>query len=172
MIVVQCGGVDWCVGWGMKQLTLAAVGFERYAKTTRRAAFLAEMERVVPWSARCALSHQAGVRLCQGALSRAEEEHPSAACDLRTGQSVHGAPASPALPTGVVCPEPGRQHRADPNTALKPPNYPAPSRCGNRDAPHPCASPLFQMGYRGGSGGDCWRWRWQSFTLTLDTRSG
>ena len=41
------------VGWGMKQLTLAAVGFERYAKTTRRAAFLAEMERVVPWSALC-----------------------------------------------------------------------------------------------------------------------
>jgi hypothetical protein len=31
----------------MKQLTLAAVGFERYAKTTRRAAFLAEMERIV-----------------------------------------------------------------------------------------------------------------------------
>jgi hypothetical protein len=39
----------------MKQLTLAAVGFERYAKTTGRAAFLAEMERVVPWSALCAL---------------------------------------------------------------------------------------------------------------------
>ena len=39
----------------MKQLTLAAVGFERYAKTTRRAAFLAEMERVVPWSTLCAL---------------------------------------------------------------------------------------------------------------------
>jgi IS5 family transposase len=39
----------------MKQLMLAAVGFERYAKTTRRAAFLAEMERVVPWSALCAL---------------------------------------------------------------------------------------------------------------------
>jgi IS5 family transposase len=39
----------------MKQLTLAAVRFERYAKTTRRAAFLAEMERVVPWSALCAL---------------------------------------------------------------------------------------------------------------------
>ena len=44
-----------CVGWGMKQLTLATVGFERYAKTTRRAAFLAEMERVVPWAALCAL---------------------------------------------------------------------------------------------------------------------
>src|ERR1700756_1729676 len=39
----------------MKQLTLAAVGFERYAKTTRRGAFLAEMERVVPWPALCAL---------------------------------------------------------------------------------------------------------------------
>ena len=39
----------------MKQLTLAAVGFERYAKTTGRAGFLAEMERVVPWSALCAL---------------------------------------------------------------------------------------------------------------------
>jgi IS5 family transposase len=39
----------------MKQLTLAAVGFERYAKTTRRAGILAEMERVVPWPALCAL---------------------------------------------------------------------------------------------------------------------
>src|SRR5205085_10819142 len=39
----------------MKQWTLAAVGFERYAKTTRRAAFLVEMERVVPWSALCAV---------------------------------------------------------------------------------------------------------------------
>jgi IS5 family transposase len=40
----------------MKQLTLAAVGFERYAKTTRRAAFLAEMEHVVPWSTLCELT--------------------------------------------------------------------------------------------------------------------
>ena len=39
----------------MKQLTLAAVGFERYAKTTRRAVFLIEMERVVPWPALSAL---------------------------------------------------------------------------------------------------------------------
>src|SRR5512133_1952072 len=43
------------MGWGMKQLTLATTGFERYAKTTRRAVFLAEMERVVPWSALCEL---------------------------------------------------------------------------------------------------------------------
>jgi IS5 family transposase len=39
----------------MKQMTLSAGGFERYGKTTRRAAFLAEMDRVVPWGALCAL---------------------------------------------------------------------------------------------------------------------
>ena len=39
----------------MRQTTLAGVGFERYGKTTRRAAFLAEMERVVPWQELCAL---------------------------------------------------------------------------------------------------------------------
>jgi IS5 family transposase len=39
----------------MKPLTLAAVGFERYAKTTRRAVFLTEMARVVPWPALSAL---------------------------------------------------------------------------------------------------------------------
>ncbi len=39
----------------MKQGTLAAVGFERYGKNRRRAAFLAEMERLVPWAALCAL---------------------------------------------------------------------------------------------------------------------
>src|SRR3954451_19991430 len=44
-----------CIVLGMKQLTLATVGFERYAKVTRRPEFLAEMERVVPWSALCAL---------------------------------------------------------------------------------------------------------------------
>ena len=39
----------------MKQLTLAVAGFERYAKTTRRAAFLAEMDKVGPWTAPCKL---------------------------------------------------------------------------------------------------------------------
>ena len=39
----------------MKQTTLSASGFDRYGKTTRRAAFLAEMERVVPWRELCAL---------------------------------------------------------------------------------------------------------------------
>jgi IS5 family transposase len=39
----------------MRQTTLSASGFDRYGKTTRRAAFLAEMERVVPWGELCAL---------------------------------------------------------------------------------------------------------------------
>jgi transposase, IS5 family len=39
----------------MRQLTLAMTGFERYAKNTRRAAFLAEMDRTVPWRELCAL---------------------------------------------------------------------------------------------------------------------
>ena len=39
----------------MKQMTLSASGFERYGKTTRRAAFLAEMSRVVPWAKLCAV---------------------------------------------------------------------------------------------------------------------
>lgn len=39
----------------MKQTTLATAGFDKYAKTTRRAVFLSEMDRVVPWSALCQL---------------------------------------------------------------------------------------------------------------------
>ncbi len=39
----------------MRQISFATAGFERYAKTTRRAAFLAEMEKVVPWRRLCAL---------------------------------------------------------------------------------------------------------------------
>jgi IS5 family transposase len=40
----------------MKQRTLATMnGFERYSKKTRRAAFLEEMEQVVPWAELCAL---------------------------------------------------------------------------------------------------------------------
>src|ERR1017187_10893480 len=39
----------------MKQTTLSAGSFDLYSKTTRRAKFLAEMDRVVPWSALCAL---------------------------------------------------------------------------------------------------------------------
>ncbi len=39
----------------MRQLTLASASFERYGKLTRRAAFLAEMQQVVPWRELCAL---------------------------------------------------------------------------------------------------------------------
>ena len=53
------------MGWGMKQLTLA--GFERYAKRRRWAAFLAEMERVVPWPAMAAC--RSGSSGCCGFIS-------------------------------------------------------------------------------------------------------
>jgi len=39
----------------MKQLSLAQGGFEKYAKPSRRAEFLAQMDRVVPWQELCAL---------------------------------------------------------------------------------------------------------------------
>ena len=38
-----------------KQMTLAGSGFEKYAKTTRRAQFLSEMDRIVPWRELCEL---------------------------------------------------------------------------------------------------------------------
>jgi len=38
-----------------KQMTLTGTRFEKYTKTTRRAAFLAQMDHVVPWSTLCAL---------------------------------------------------------------------------------------------------------------------
>ena len=37
----------------MRQLTLSTVNFDKHRKVTRRAAFLAEMERVVPWRELC-----------------------------------------------------------------------------------------------------------------------
>jgi IS5 family transposase len=39
----------------MRQLTLASVSFDKHSKQTRRAKFLAEMHRVVPWRELCAL---------------------------------------------------------------------------------------------------------------------
>lgn len=39
----------------MKQTTLAAAGFEKYAKKTRREEFLQQMDAVVPWSDLCVL---------------------------------------------------------------------------------------------------------------------
>lgn len=37
------------------QMTFASTSFEKYAKTTRRAQFLSEMNRVIPWGELCAL---------------------------------------------------------------------------------------------------------------------
>ena len=39
----------------MRQLTLATANFDKHHKPTRRASFLAEMERVVPWHELCAV---------------------------------------------------------------------------------------------------------------------
>jgi hypothetical protein len=53
-----------------------------------------------------------------------KKPHSSPARDLRASQSVHGAPASAALPTGVVCPQPRCQLRVIPQYGIKRPNYP------------------------------------------------
>ena len=54
----------------MKQATLAisagASGFELHGKTTRRAAFLAHMEALVPWSEFCGLIEPHYPRACNG----------------------------------------------------------------------------------------------------------
>jgi IS5 family transposase len=39
----------------LKQTTFSTAGFDRYAKTTERAAFLVEMEQVVRWPELCGL---------------------------------------------------------------------------------------------------------------------
>jgi len=56
-MVVSCKVGRKCCAWvgGDEAVTLATVGFERYAKTTRRAVFLDEMDRVVPWPPLCSL---------------------------------------------------------------------------------------------------------------------
>ncbi|MEW5865149.1 MAG: IS5/IS1182 family transposase, partial [Pseudomonadota bacterium] len=36
-------------------MTLGGAGFQKFTKTTRRAQFLAEMDRVIPWRELCGL---------------------------------------------------------------------------------------------------------------------
>lgn len=55
----------------MTQLTFATTGFETDRKTTRREAFLAEMNHVVPWADLCAViepvyPHPAGLSASNG----------------------------------------------------------------------------------------------------------
>src|SRR5881227_1610273 len=92
----------------------------------------------------CDRGHQAGIRLCQSALSRAEEEHASPARDLRAGQSVHDAPASIALRRGVVCPQPGRISVQTLKTAPARADHPVLWPANKAPCPHPCAGPLFR----------------------------
>jgi len=39
----------------MRQTTLSMAGFDRYARQTRKALFLAEMDKITPWDRLCAL---------------------------------------------------------------------------------------------------------------------
>ncbi len=39
----------------MRQISLASTGFEKFSRATKRSVFLAEMDRVVPWSVLCEL---------------------------------------------------------------------------------------------------------------------
>ena len=85
------------------------------------------------------------VMIEQAATRLAEEEHASPARDLRAGQSVHGAPASIALPTGVMCPQPVGKPCRHPMRRQNGPNYPVPSPVRKSlRPPHPCSSPLFR----------------------------
>src|SRR5437868_5240774 len=49
----------------MKQQTLT--GFEKYGKTTRRAQFLADMDRVIPWAEKEHL-HRCGIKISNGTI--------------------------------------------------------------------------------------------------------
>src|SRR5271157_2090207 len=45
------------ISWmsGDNQMSFASTGFERFARTTRRGEFLAQMDAIVPWDRLCAL---------------------------------------------------------------------------------------------------------------------
>ena len=63
------------------QMTLVGSGFEKYAKTTRRAQFLAEMEAVMPWGELCALIEpsypKAGMATCTSTGNESDAATPS-----------------------------------------------------------------------------------------------
>jgi hypothetical protein len=52
----------------MKQQTLT--GFEKYGKTTRRAQFLADMDRIVPWE-------ELQAEICAPALHNGQSRQPN-----------------------------------------------------------------------------------------------
>ena len=89
--------------------------------------------------------HQAGVRLCQGALSRAHKERASPHCHLCVGQSVHRAPPTIALTRGIICPHRGidLRTRPDPFQSPRPCRRPIADRA-NVHASHPHHHPLFR----------------------------
>ncbi|VVC83914.1 hypothetical protein, partial [Sideroxydans sp. CL21] len=51
----------------------------------------------------CLPDHQAPLSLCQGQLSRHDEERQSPVCCGDTGESVQGAPSFVSTSAGKVC---------------------------------------------------------------------
>src|SRR6516164_8061635 len=93
--------------------------------------------------------HQAGVRLRQGALSRAQEERSSPARNLCAGQSVHGTSSSAALPRGVECPHCARTPHRQSNTPKAGAQSPTPSMADEISTPFLHGQPLVQTFPRG-----------------------
>src|SRR3989449_4135753 len=93
------------------QITLAGTGFEKYTKTTRRAQFLAEMDRVVPWRVLCERIEPVEEALYDSPTLRAfvgidlgqepvPDERPSASfaiCWRRTGWAGRSSTKSPSI---------------------------------------------------------------------------
>ena len=63
----------------MRQMTLGARGFEKHGKATRRAQFLADMDRVVPWEALCGL--------IEPVYSKGATGRPPASCNRRSART-------------------------------------------------------------------------------------
>src|SRR5262249_9089083 len=96
----------------MKQLTLATVGFERYAKTTRRTAFLDEVHGFVTSTAVCALM--------ETFLSQAGQWSSADWCRLDVAHLFFAAVVQPVGPVGrrgalrFVCDAAFRRDRSRP----------------------------------------------------------
>src|SRR5215472_6642335 len=108
----------------------------------------------------CDRGHQAGVRLRQGALSRAQQEHLPSAGHLRFGQFVHGATPSATRRTGIEGPQPGWQTMQAPQCPIK--NRPitrTTARRPNRHASHPDVSPLFRRSLAVSLAPEAFAWR-------------
>src|SRR5262249_17640366 len=89
--------------------------------------------------------HQAGLRLCQSALPRAQKERSSPHCHLRAGQSVYRTPASIALRGGVIyLAWPPAVANVEDVTPITVPPIPNCHCCCNFNGRYPLPAPLFR----------------------------